>query len=40
VDSSESIVNTEWLLVDIRPVQVSQVMVVALPIAGAGIRFF
>ncbi|MBC8243617.1 MAG: fibronectin type III domain-containing protein [Verrucomicrobia bacterium] len=40
VESSDSIGSAEWLTVDIRPVQVSQMMVADLPIAGAGMRFF
>jgi len=40
VESSDSIGNAEWMAVEIRPVQVSQVMVVDLSIAEAGMRFF
>ena len=40
VESSGSIGNAEWLAVDIRPVQVSQMMVVDLPIAASGMQFF
>ncbi len=40
VESSDSIGDMEWLAVDIRPVQVSQVMVVDLPIGENGMRFF
>ena len=40
VESSDSIGNAEWLAVEIRPLQVSQVMVVDLPIGETGMRFF
>ena len=40
MESSDSIGSAEWLAVDIRPVQVSQMMMADLPIAGAGMRFF
>ena len=39
-ESSDSIGDAKWLAVDIRPVQVSQVMVVDLPIGENGMRFF
>ena len=40
VESSDSIGNAEWLPVEICPVQVSQMMVVDLPIGETGMRFF
>ena len=40
VESSDSIGNAEWMAVEIRPVQVSQMMVVDLRIGETGMRFF
>lgn len=40
VESTESIVGSSWATVDIRPVQISQVMVADLPIGETGMRFF
>ena len=40
VESTESIAGSSWATVDIRPVQISQVMVADLPIGETGMRFF
>ncbi len=40
VESTESIAGSSWATVDIRPVQVSQMMLVDLPIGETGMRFF
>ena len=40
VESTESIAGSSWATVDIRPVQISQVMVADLPIRETGMRFF
>ena len=40
VESTESIAGSSWATVDIRPVQISQVMLVDLPIGETGMRFF
>ena len=40
VESSDSIGNAEWLAVNIRPIQVSQMMVADLPVATSGMQFF
>ena len=39
-EPTDSIGNAAWLAVDIRPVQISQMMVADLLIAEAGMRFF
>ncbi len=39
-ESSDSIGSAAWLAINIRPVQVSQVMVVGFPIGENGMRFF
>ncbi|MEO1863018.1 MAG: fibronectin type III domain-containing protein, partial [Verrucomicrobiia bacterium] len=40
VESTESIAGSSWATVDIRPVQISKVMVADLPIGETGMRFF
>lgn len=40
VESADSIGGSAWTAVDIRPVQVSQMMLVDLPIGESGMRFF
>jgi len=40
VESTENIAGSSWATVNIRPVQISQVMVADLPIRETGMRFF
>ncbi|MBT5620393.1 MAG: fibronectin type III domain-containing protein, partial [Verrucomicrobia bacterium] len=40
VESADSIGDSVWTAIDIRPVQVSQMMLVDLPIGETGMRFF
>jgi len=40
VESTESIAGTSWATVDVRPVQITQLMVADLPIGETGMRFF